>query len=132
MALARNEGLDVQPFFHPRFQDVLGVNSRVDLAQAEIALQMRRNEALMTGGVTMLHPETTRVAPGCSIGRDSVIHGGVSIEEDCILGHHCVIERGVVLRNCMLAANVRIGANSVLSGCKLAEGESLPPLTRMP
>lgn len=132
VAIARRSGQQVQPFFHDQPQDVLGVNSRVELAQAEAILQERRNMELMRAGVTMLHPATTRVEPGCELGRDCILHGQVSIERGSSLGQGCVVEQGVVLRRCVLGERVRVGAHSVLEGCRLESGLEVPPLTRRP
>ena len=109
----------------------MGVNSRVELAQAEAELQMRRNRALMADGVTMLHPESIRVAPGCVVGRDCVLHGGVSIEGESVLGAGCVIEQGVVLRDCILGDEVRVGANSVMFDRRIGDHLEIDPLSRL-
>ncbi|MDO5674268.1 MAG: NTP transferase domain-containing protein [bacterium] len=130
VAIARREGRRVQAFVHQEAMDVLGVNSRVELAQAEVALQERRNLELMRSGVSMLCPHTTRVAPGCTIGQDSILHGRVSIEGASSLGPGCVVEQGVVLRDCRLGTAVRIGANSVLIGRHVADGAEIAPLSR--
>lgn len=110
--------------------DVLGVNSRIELAQAEAALQERRNLDLMRAGVSMFCPKTTRVAPGCTIGQDCILHGQVSIEGESSLGPNCVVEQGVVLRDCRLGEAVRIGANSVLVGRHVMDGAEIAPLSR--
>ena len=131
VGIARAEGRAVLPYFHDRAGDVLGVNSRVELARAEAELQMRRNRALMAEGVTMLHPESTRVAPGCVVGRDCVLHGGVSIEGESVLGAGCVIEQGVVLRDCILGDEVRVGANSVMFDRRIGDHLEIDPLSRL-
>ncbi len=130
VAIARQEGKKVQAYEHAQSLDVLGVNSRVELAQAEAALQERRNLELMRSGVTMLNPQTTRVAPGCSIAQDCILHGQVSIEGASSLGQGCIIEQGVVLRDCRVGAAVRIGAHSALIGRHISDGADIPPLTR--
>ena len=61
----------VHTFVHPRAIDVLGVNSRVELAQAQATLQQRRNRDLMLAGVTLESPETILVSSECRIGPDS-------------------------------------------------------------
>lgn len=130
VAIARREGRKLQTFKHLGAMDVLGVNSRVELAQAEAALQERRNIELMRSGVSMLCPQTTRVAPGCSIGQDCILHGQVSIEGKSSLGTGCVMEQGAVVRDCRLGAAVRVGANSVLIGRHVADGTQIAPLSR--
>lgn len=131
VAIACREGKGVQAFVHQEAMDVLGVNSRVELAQAEAALQRRRNQDLMRSGVTMLCPKTTRVAPACTVGQDCLLHGQVSIEGESTLGPGCVVEQGVVIRDCRLGAAVRVGANSVLIGRHVMDGAEIAPLSRI-
>lgn len=130
VAMACREGRRLQACLHPRGQDMLGVNSRVELAQAEAVLQQRRNQELMLAGVTMLCPTDTRVAPDSQLGPDCILHGQVCIEGRSRLGRGCVVEQGVLLRDCRLGDGVRVGANSVLLGCQVADGTEIPPLTR--
>lgn len=129
-AIARREGKKVQPFLHPVAQDVLGVNSRVELAQAEAVLQARRNRELMLSGVTMLHPPSTRVAPDCELGRDCLLHAQTTVEDGSRLGPGCVLDQGAILRNCTVGAGARIGAYSVLENRQIADGELVAPLSR--
>jgi bifunctional UDP-N-acetylglucosamine pyrophosphorylase / glucosamine-1-phosphate N-acetyltransferase len=106
------EGRRVEKFVHHPAIDVLGVNSRVELAQAHAELQMRRNRQLMLAGVTIYSPETVLVSQESSISQDAVLHAGVQI---C---GHCTIGAGAV-----------IGAHSVLRDCTVAPGGQVPPLT---
>lgn len=129
VAIANRQGLVVQKFMHPQAVDVLGVNSRVELAQAHATLQQRHNRSLMLAGVTLYSPETTLIAPDCSLGQDCVIEGNVRISGRSTLGKHCRISSGVVLDNCHLGDDVSIGANSCLAQCSLADSTQVAPLT---
>jgi bifunctional UDP-N-acetylglucosamine pyrophosphorylase / glucosamine-1-phosphate N-acetyltransferase len=108
---------------------VLGVNSRLELALAQATLQQRRNRDLMLGGVTLESPETTLVAADCTIGPDSLLQGNVRLSEGTTLGSGCLIEHGSVLRQCHLGDQVTVGANSVLTNCRLENGGTVAPLT---
>jgi bifunctional UDP-N-acetylglucosamine pyrophosphorylase/glucosamine-1-phosphate N-acetyltransferase len=72
----------------------LGVNDRAGLMAAEEAVQRRLLEDHARAGVTFLHPGTTRVEAGVTIGRDTVIgpgtvlEGSTSVGEGCELGPH--------------------------------------------
>ena len=129
IAIANKQGHKVHKFVHPQAIDVLGVNSRVELAQAHAQLQMRHNRELMLSGVTMYSPETILIAPGCDIGRDVVIQPGVRITDNSTVGSNVHLETGAVLNKCTLGANAVIGAHSVLHNSTIEEAEHIPPLT---
>ena len=129
VAIANRQGLPVQKFVHPQAIDVLGVNSRVELAQAHATLQLRHNRSLMLAGVTMYAPESTLIAPDCTIGQDTVLHGNVWIDGGTTLGRDCLVAGGCVLHNCHLGDGVNVGANAVLQHCSVEDGAEVPPLT---
>ena len=110
--------------------DVLGVNSRVELAGAQNELQMRRNNALMLQGVSMNNPETISVSPESSIERDTILDPLVSISDGSRIGHSCRIGQGAILKNCQIGDKVIIGPYSCLSDCTVAAGTTLPPFSK--
>ena len=130
VAIANRQGLTVHKFTHPEAIDVLGVNSRIELAQAHATLQHRHNRSLMLAGVTLLAPETTLIAPDCQLGQDTVIEGGVSLSNGAVLGSNCRVGSGCVLHACRIGDGTTIGANSVLEHCAIAAGSVIAPLTR--
>lgn len=132
VAIANRQGLPVHRFVHSQAIDVLGVNSRVELAQAQAVLQQRHNRSLMLAGVTMYAPDMVMIAPDCTIGQDSILEGSVQISGGSVLGRECRIGSGCVLHGCTLADGVEVGANSVLTDCTLSAGTCLPPLTHVP
>ncbi len=79
---------------HDDAEEVLGVNTRAELARASRELWRRKAEALMASGVTLLDPERTWVDPAASVGRDTVLWPGVVIEGASTLGEDCVVRPG--------------------------------------
>ncbi len=128
VSIAVNHGRAVERFVHSSPVDVLGVNSRVELAQAHAELQMRYNRTLMLAGVTMLGPENIVVSPGCSIGADCVLESGVSVTGGSQIGEGCILNRGAVINSCTLGGEVVVGANAVLENCSIDSHEHIPPL----
>jgi bifunctional UDP-N-acetylglucosamine pyrophosphorylase/glucosamine-1-phosphate N-acetyltransferase len=129
VSIARQQGHRVEKFAHAPAIDVLGVNSRVELAQAHHELQMRHNREVMLSGVTMYGPENILISPDCQIGKDAVLHTGVQITSSAKIGSKAQIASGVVLHNCQVGDKAVIGANSVLRNCIVKEEEQVPPLT---
>ncbi|MCI5142279.1 MAG: glycosyl transferase family 2, partial [Candidatus Electrothrix sp. ATG1] len=133
VSIATRQGHRVGKFVHRPAIDVLGVNSRVELAQAHSELQMRHNREVMLSGVTMYNPESILVSPDCAVGRDAVLQAGVHITGGSTIGSGAEIAPGAVLQNCQVGDNALVGANAVLRDCTVQEGEEIPPLTtRLP
>lgn len=119
----------VQNFLHPVPIDVLGVNSRVELAQAQQVLQQRRNEDLMMAGNTLLSPESIVIAPSVSLGGDCLIDAGVHITGKSAIGKRSSIATGAVIDDCQIGDGARIGAHAVLEHCHVKKNEQVAPLT---
>jgi bifunctional UDP-N-acetylglucosamine pyrophosphorylase/glucosamine-1-phosphate N-acetyltransferase len=94
--------------------EVIGVNSRAELAQAEQLFQARRRGELMASGVTLIAPETVFLAWDTSIGSDSVI------EPNCVFGPGVTLAGGVTIR-----------AFSHLEGADVGEGCEVGPYARL-
>jgi len=129
VAIAVSQGIKVGRYEHPYPAHVLGVNSRVELAQAQSELQARRNIKLMDSGVTMQDPLSTSVAPTASIGSECILAPQVNITGSSTLGSGCCIEPGVFLKDAIVGSNVFIGANSVLCRCRISDGRNIPPMS---
>ena len=73
------------------FEEALGVNTRVQLAQVERAIQKRAQEALMLAGVTIVAPEMTYIDPRCEVGAETIIYPFTSITGAAVIGRNCRI-----------------------------------------
>lgn len=129
VAIACREGLPVNRFVHGEPVDVLGINSRVELAQAHSEMQRRRNTELMLAGTSLYGPETVYIAQGIPVGQDTIIHPGVMITGRSSIGIGCILEAGVSLHDCVIANNAIIGAWSALRGVTVQPSEYIPPRT---
>ncbi|KMS34838.1 bifunctional N-acetylglucosamine-1-phosphate uridyltransferase/glucosamine-1-phosphate acetyltransferase, partial [Staphylococcus aureus] len=72
-------------------EEILGVNDRVMLSQAEKAMQRRTNHYNMLNGVTIIDPDSTYIGPDVTIGSDTVIEPGVRINGGTEIGDDVVI-----------------------------------------
>lgn len=102
IAVLRAEGLPVVDVTTDEPEETLGVNSRVQLAEAGKVLQQRINREHMLAGVTMTDPSLVWIAPGVVIGRDTVIepmtfiYGRSEVGEGCTLGPDTRITDSVI------------------------------------
>ncbi|MFH7319018.1 sugar phosphate nucleotidyltransferase [Desulfurivibrio sp. D14AmB] len=115
-------GRTVRHWCCPDADEMLGVNSRVELARAHALLQQRRNRQLMESGVTLLQPETALIAQGVEIGPDTIIAPGVEISGQTRIGPGCRIDSFVKLHDCILEAGAEIPSFSNLHGARVAPG----------
>ena len=77
--------------------EALGVNDRVQLAEAERLLRGRINRQWMERGVTLVDPEHTYIDVDCEIGPDSVLAPGAQLKRGTRVGADCRIDAGAVL-----------------------------------
>ena len=132
ISLAVETGRKVEKFPTAFSRNVLGVNSRVELAVAHSEMQDRRNKELMLQGITMYHPETISVSPETVIGADTVLMPGVNIRGKSRIGSCCRIEPGVILENCTLGDNVQVGAYSCIADLTIPADAVFPAHSLIP
>ncbi len=102
--------------------EVLGVNSRVQLAEAEAVFQRRARTKAMEDGVTLIAPETCWLSYDTQLGRD------VLIEPNVYFGPGVIIADGVTIKaNCHIE-----GADAkVKAGLTIASGAEIGPFARL-
>jgi bifunctional UDP-N-acetylglucosamine pyrophosphorylase/glucosamine-1-phosphate N-acetyltransferase len=100
--------------------EAMGVNDRVQLAEAEAALQARLREAAMKKGVTLVAPDTVFLATDTQFGRDVVVHPHV------VFGSGVVVGDRVEIKSFSHVEQAAIGAGSVVGPyARLRPGASL-------
>jgi len=131
VAMAVAKGLGVEALAYPRAAEVMGVNSRADLAAASAYARARVNDALLAAGVSLIDPATTYVEAGVVVGPDTVLHPGVCLHGATRIGSGCEIGPYSVYRDADLADGVVDRGHSHLEGCRVAAGAQLGPFTRL-
>jgi bifunctional UDP-N-acetylglucosamine pyrophosphorylase/glucosamine-1-phosphate N-acetyltransferase len=117
--------------------EVLGVNTRAELAAAAAVLRWRVRQHLMAGGVTLLDPASTYIEPTVTIGPDTVLYPGVTLEGATGLGAGCVIYPHCRLRDARLGDGVTVLDGSIIldsevaGGCVIGPYAHLRPGTRL-
>ena len=71
--------------------EILGVNSKVELAQADAVLRERKNKKLMEDGVILIDPKAVYVEESVTVGEDTVLYPGVHLQGSTTIGSGCEI-----------------------------------------
>jgi bifunctional UDP-N-acetylglucosamine pyrophosphorylase/glucosamine-1-phosphate N-acetyltransferase len=110
--LLRAAGRRIAPVPVAGYRSVLGVNDRVELAEARAILNRRLCEEHMRAGVTIVDPATTYLEPGLAIERDVTIHPGswiggtTSIGEGTTIGVRCRVADSAIGARCEIRESV--------------------------
>jgi bifunctional UDP-N-acetylglucosamine pyrophosphorylase / glucosamine-1-phosphate N-acetyltransferase len=123
-------GNSVLPIAAPDPLHVLGVNDRVELAQARKAMNARLCAHHMRDGVTIVDPDTTYLEPELEIGPDSVIYPNTTIARLSRLGTNCVIGPNSRLSQATLGNRVVV-RESVVIDSELGSDVSIGPYAHL-
>lgn len=108
------------------FQEVLGVNDRLQLAEAERIMRERVCRRLMAGGVTIIDPATTFIDDGVTIGTDTVVRPFTFLEGATVIGADCEIGPGTRLVDTAVGAGSRV-LQSVITGSVVGREADIGP-----
>lgn len=112
------------------FDEVGGINDRVELAKAQKKLQLRVNNDLLLKGVTILDPENTYIARDVEIGQDTIIEPGCIIKGNSVIGQNCHIGPYCEFDNVIIKDHVEIKF-SVISDSIIESGVDIGPYARL-
>ena len=112
------------------FQETLGINSRLQLAEAEKILRQRKLVELMDSGVTVMDPASTFVDASVSVGEDTVLYPFTWLEGETTIGRDCRIGPNSRISDSQLgdAATLHF---SYAHECKIAGGVSVGPYVHL-
>lgn len=96
------------------FEETMGVNSRVQLAEAEKVMRKRINLNHMENGVTLIDSENTYIEIDVEINNDTVIYPGNVIQGKTIIGEGCIIYPNSRIKDSIIGKNVSIQSSTIL------------------
>ncbi|HKV60502.1 MAG TPA: bifunctional UDP-N-acetylglucosamine diphosphorylase/glucosamine-1-phosphate N-acetyltransferase GlmU [Candidatus Acidoferrum sp.] len=112
-------------------REVLGCNTRLDLAEVDRLFRERKRNSLMDDGVTMQLPETVLIDPEVTAGEDTVIEAGVQLLGKTKIGMRCTIRTGSVLTDAILGDDVTVEPHCVVAQSRLDDGVIIGPFARL-
>lgn len=110
VAAVIEKGLKAEAYILKNNEEIFGINSKANLAEATKILKNRTNKRLLDSGVTIVDPESAFISPDTTIGADTVIYPNVYITGKNTIGSHCQIGPFAHIRGgAEIGDNVRIG-----------------------
>ena len=112
-------------------REVLGCNTRADLADVDRVFREWKRNALMDAGVTIQLPETVLIDPDVVVGEDTIIEPTVQLLGKTKIGARCTIRTGSVLTDAVLGDEVTVEAHCVVAESRLDDGVIIGPFARL-
>lgn len=127
-AVADGKGMGVVVAEDP--DEVIGINTREHLAEAEAALRRRIQRQWMLAGVTLQDPASTYIGPEVTLGADTVVLANTHLEGRTSVGSGCRLGPNTLIRDSVLGDGCRVEA-SVLEGARLDEQVRIGPFAHL-
>ncbi len=126
VAMAVNEGGEVAVAMVEDLDEVIGINTREHLAQAELALRSKVNRDWMLTGVSILDPASTYIGPDVQLGRDTVVLPNTHLWGQTVIGAACHLGPNTIIRDSVIGDRCKVEA-SVLEGATLESDVDVGP-----
>jgi bifunctional UDP-N-acetylglucosamine pyrophosphorylase/glucosamine-1-phosphate N-acetyltransferase len=111
--------------------ELLGINTRAELAAVDKIFRERKVQELMLAGVTFEKPETATVDSCVRIGEDSVVGPFAQILGNTVIGEDCRIGACSILENSTLASSVEIAPFTYIVDSYVEAGAIVGPFARL-
>jgi len=111
--------------------ELLGINTRIDLADADRLLRRRKADQLMLSGVTIERPETVSIDVQARVGMDTVIEPGARILGATEIGEDCRIGAGAIVEDSRLEDGSVIKPYSMVANSRIETGAQVGPFARL-
>jgi len=131
ISIYRRRKLVVETVSVKRAEEIRGINSRTELAEVGAVVRQKKNEELMAAGVTIEDPATTYVDADVTVGADTVLHPGVTLEGRTAIGTACEIHSGVRIVDSTIENDVTINNHCVITGARVATGARVGPFAHL-
>ena len=131
VAAAVADGVAVAAVKAASESEVMGINDKVQLAEAERVLQQRLVRKLMLAGATLADHSRVDIRGTVSVGQDVFIDVNAVFEGTVQLGDNVVLGPNVHIKDSTVAAGAHIYANSVLDNAAVGANANIGPFARL-
>ncbi len=131
IAIHRRNGRRVDTVTVSNPDEILGINSRRELAQVSAIVREQKLQDLMAAGVTIVDPATTYIGKDVTVGADTIIHPMVTLEGRTTVGGGCEIHSGVRIADSTIGSHVTINDFCVIAGACVDDKASVGPFAHL-
>jgi bifunctional UDP-N-acetylglucosamine pyrophosphorylase / glucosamine-1-phosphate N-acetyltransferase len=131
VAINRQRGRVVETVTVSNPDEIRGINSRIDLAAVSRIVRDQKTAELMASGVTIEDPATAYIDRDVTIGADTIVHPGVSLEGKTTIGAGCEIHSGARIVDSQLGDRVTVFNHCVIANAKLADDSRVGPFAHL-
>lgn len=127
----RREGLTVETAAAGHPNEIRGINSQAELAEASRIMRQEKSEELLAAGVTLEDPATTYVDDEVRVGPDTIIHPGVTLEGGTTIGARCELHSSVRIIDSAVGDDVTVENCCVIRGARVEAGGRVGPFAHL-
>jgi bifunctional UDP-N-acetylglucosamine pyrophosphorylase/glucosamine-1-phosphate N-acetyltransferase len=131
VAAVRRQGHRIGTLEAGRPDEIRGINSQTELAEASAIMRQSKCEELMSAGVTIIDPATTYVGPDVEVGHDTVLHPNVYLEGRTRVGNACEIHAGTRLVDAVVEDHAVLLNYCVVTDSRVAARAQVGPFAHI-
>jgi bifunctional UDP-N-acetylglucosamine pyrophosphorylase/glucosamine-1-phosphate N-acetyltransferase len=131
VAIYRERGSIVETITVSNPDEIRGINSRLELAAVSRIVRDQKTAELMASGVTIEDPSTTYVDAGVTVGADTILRPGISLEGHTTIGAGCEIHSGSRIVDSRIGDRVTILNHCVITNAEVADDASIGPFAHL-
>ena len=112
--IMRDKGQKVGAFNGSTIEELMGVNSRVELSKAEEIMRRRINESHMVNGVTIIDTNSTYIESNVEIGNDTIVYPGTMLQGNTKIGSSCIIGMNSSITNSQIGDYTEVESSTIV------------------
>ena len=112
--IMRDRGEKVGAYNGSTIEELMGVNSRVELSKAEEIMRKRINTSHMVNGVTIIDVNSTYIESDVEIGNDTIVYPGVMLKGNTKIGSGCIIGMNCNISNSTIGDYTKVESSTII------------------
>ena len=128
---AVKDNVNIASFVCENASEVMGINDKKQLSQAERFYQVRQAEDFMSSGLTIMDPSRFDCRGDLTFGNDCTIDVNVVFEGDNVLGNNVLISPNCIIKDSKIGDNTSIFPNSIIENSIIGSSTTIGPFARI-